>query len=486
MDHITRRITNNLVNKLPDNENYFKLSDLSSYGNPSFVVDRIKVELERNLADSIVPPQTDWADMETDAVKFAWNQFVRAIRAESRLPASYAQTVLETSVADIMDILVQPRKNIPEILYGPDDPLSFEEMRRRSAYIVVYTYFASALPRYMQKKELDELPKEKCAQIIARIDERLTLHYTPLNWAQLLEPWFEIIGDEIETELLRLFFTDKERPKIARLFEEESEPVNRRRLIEILSSPDLSLKSEHRESAEAVQNYQVVKEDEKASDTIQQEVEAAGHSEAAMQEAESKLREARQKLESEMQQESEFHGKSGDTSIEQEKKEEQPSPYESTDYEFDDAVKENDEDEDETPLVSSASVEEEEDEEEAEPMWKRFMYEDEDEDDEYNEEEPLQDKDNEEEDEDTNLVAENRSQRLLAEMRDSEDLFVEDIFEGNDDAYFKAMDKLASFTDWQSAGRFLHQQIFSEYDVDIYDEAAVELTDRLQNFFSEA
>ena len=125
MDYIIRNVTQNLLEKLPDSQSHFKLNDLESHGIPDFVVDRIQVELENNLAESLVPPDTDWANMNTESVQFAWNQFVRAIRAETRLPASYASTVMETSVGDIIDILIQPRKNIPEIIYGNDDKLSY-------------------------------------------------------------------------------------------------------------------------------------------------------------------------------------------------------------------------------------------------------------------------------------------------------------------------------------------------------------------------
>lgn len=239
MKGIIQQITQQLIGRLPDNDQYYRLDELRSWGFPSFIVKRIKIELERNLAESMIPPKTDWANIQSDTVQFAWQKFVDAIRAEARLPASYAKTVIETAVADVIEMLVQPRKNIPDVIFGRDKKLTYDQIADRAKAVVVFRHFATLVPRFMEKKELKKLSKKRCSEIIAEADEKMTDQYSPLNWAQMLEPLFNLADGEIDTNLLRLFFEDKNMPRVARKFDLIDDAVTRAEFIEILSSPEL-------------------------------------------------------------------------------------------------------------------------------------------------------------------------------------------------------------------------------------------------------
>ena len=251
MDRIIRHIKEQLVELLPDDATYYRLEELRSFGFPTFIVQRIRIELERNLAESVNPPKTDWADMQSETVQTIWSRFVEAIRQEVRLPATYAAPVIETAVADVLDMLVQPRKNIPEVIFGADSELSYDQVTSRMDAVVVYTHFRELIPRYMQKKGVKNLTKERCGELIARADERLTARYSPLNWAQMLEPLFNLMDQQLDTNLLRLFFEDKNMPRHARQFDRLNTTVDRARLIEVLSSPEsLSLKDDGEEQSD--------------------------------------------------------------------------------------------------------------------------------------------------------------------------------------------------------------------------------------------
>lgn len=239
MNRISKHIAQKLIDKLPGDEQYYALDDLRECGFPGFVVQRIQVELERNLAESIVPPRTDWANMNSDAVEDAWQHFIDAIRKEARLPASYARSIIETAIEDIVCLLIQPRENLPDIIFGASEKLSYEEVLKQMDAIVVYQHFGSLIPRYMKRKDLQSLEKERCADIIARADKKLTSKYTPLNWAQMLDPLFKLLDNQIDSNLLRLFFEDKKMPEIARRFDIMNSSLNRAELIEMLSSPEL-------------------------------------------------------------------------------------------------------------------------------------------------------------------------------------------------------------------------------------------------------
>lgn len=240
MNQIIQQTTQKFIDLLPENKQYYRINELRSRGIPSFIVERIQVELERNLAESMILPKTDWANTQSDAVLDAWHQFVQAIRAEVRLPASFAKAVIETAVADTLDMLIEPRKNIPDVIYGSNEELDYEQLCDRIKAVVVYRHFATLLPRYMQKKELDTLSRDRCNHIIRRADERLTFNYSPLNWAQTLDPLFSLLDEQVDSSMLRLFFEDKGREKIAGVFERKDASLSRAEFIEVLSSPKWS------------------------------------------------------------------------------------------------------------------------------------------------------------------------------------------------------------------------------------------------------
>jgi hypothetical protein len=239
MDRLIRTTTEHFLAMLGDQREFFSPEELVEAGLPEFLVKRMQLELVRNLQDSVTPPKSDWADMSTEAVREAWNRFLEAIHDEIRLPASYAASVIESSMADILDLMVTPRAFLPEYIFGSEKQLDLQSIRERCEWVVIYTYFATALPRFMEKKGRSALTKEQADRIIERLDERVTSHYTSLNWAQLFEPWFQLLGEKVEPGLFASFFRDKGKPGVARLFDSETEPLNRTRLIEILSKPQL-------------------------------------------------------------------------------------------------------------------------------------------------------------------------------------------------------------------------------------------------------
>lgn len=239
MNRTVQHITRKLIDLLPENEQYYRLDELRELQFPAFIVKRIKIELERNLAESMILPDTDWANKESEAVLQAWQQFVEAIHAEARLPASYAKAVIETAVADVLEMLVQPRKNIPGVIFATDKKLEYGQLHSRLDSVVVYRHFGTILLRYMEKREARELTKEKCREIIGLADEKMTKRYSPLNWAQMMDPLFSLLENSIDTNLLRLFFEDKNMPREARRFDLMEGKVTRAQLIETLSSPEL-------------------------------------------------------------------------------------------------------------------------------------------------------------------------------------------------------------------------------------------------------
>lgn len=548
MQRTVQQITQQLISLLPTNDQYYRLEEFRNWGFPSFIVQRIKIELERNLAESMVIPKTDWANTQSDAVLNAWQQFVDAIRAEARLPASYAQTVIETAVADVMDMLVQPRKNIPEVIFGAKDKLAYEEVCERVKSVVVYRHFCKLIPRYMEKKELDTLTKQRCAKIVSDADQKLTARYSPLNWAQMLEPLFKLVEGEIDTNLLRLFFEDKNMPRIARQFDLMNDSLTRAELIETLSSPslldfegyedeqsnlfgdqptsptasqadrssdkkdgdlqedrseDLSASEEqgnkNEEQSEKKKERKTSQPEEKnnLNTDFGQHIESENNPEEVIEDANSLnavfVEEDESDADPNEREESpaEAEGSESEEELVERESEKGQDPVQQESQDDVSTAEEEENKSDEKEETSSANGQDSDVREEETPMWMRYMSEEEieeykerqqEESDEQVEEgfidEPIVDLTNED-------ATEKEVNKLKEQLSGDREMFVEEIFKGSDRAFDEAVEKIAAYDSWRDVSKYIEKDIFKRNLVDMYSEAAVDFTDRLQSYFLE-
>ncbi|NBC03983.1 MAG: hypothetical protein GVY20_09800, partial [Bacteroidetes bacterium] len=165
---------------------------------------------------------------------------------------------------------------------------------------------------------------------------------------------------------------------------------------------------------------------------------------------------------------------------------------------------------DEVASFETDSVEELTDEDEKDqPMWRSFLerddletdsgyeYEDESEKEPDGEfEEDFEDDFEEEEDDGYieepiyDLTAEQQDPEEIIEkisgwLDDEKDRFVDVIFKGSEIAYEQALLDILDYDNWKSASMYLEKEVFSRNNIDVYDEAAVDFTDRLHSFFLE-
>jgi hypothetical protein len=237
MERIVRDITERLTQKLPADRDFYSPEDLQVLEIPEFITDRVILEMNQNLNESLSPPDTEWASMKEESVQFAWKNFIEAIKAEVRMPATYARSLFETAVADTLELAVQPRKAIPETLFGVDQMLSVDILKKRVTYITIGRKLAAALVRYMERKNRRTLKLEECRKIVTGVDERLVQDYNSLDWAKELDPLFLLAGPAVDTELLRIYFEDKEMPVLAARFDRLNKTVTRNDMIEVISKP---------------------------------------------------------------------------------------------------------------------------------------------------------------------------------------------------------------------------------------------------------
>ncbi len=550
MERTVRHITEKLTAQLPRFREYYTPEDLQVLDIPHFITERVILEMHQNLSESVNPPETEWADMEGDSVRFAWKNFLEAIKAEVRMPASYAAPLLETAVADALELATQPRNAIPEILFGNDETLTVKELKKRIRYITVGRPLAAALIRYMEKKSKTELKISECKKIIAQIDDKLIHSFNSLDWAKELEPLFVLAGPSVDTDMFRVYFEDKGRKKISKLFDQLSKSLNRTEFIEVMSSPDHLLddeevaadaKSNNSEAASGTESKTSKnrKEDEdddedsilnsfrKRRDEHPEEEEDSEkeiHSKFKLDKKEDiaekkkggkiekpdpmeSTREIRrdilklddededpEKLESDLL--SKWRAISGDDTPKKKKVKEK------SDSEVEDLAETDRPDEDEDAGVESIELYNETDDEEDVPIWRAFLeredlsrvVEDEDSADSRAksvEAEKLQLADKLADsffgsyDEDDEENSEATAEELMKWISDERKRFVNGIFSGSEKAYEESLEDIALLDDWKSASRFIKDEVFNRNHIDIFDEVAVDFTDRLHTFFKE-
>lgn len=520
MRQTSQKITQKLIDRLPENDQFYRFDELRSLEFPHFVIRRISVELKRNLADSMNIPKTDWANTKADAVLDAWQQFINAIQNEARLPASYAKAVIETAVTDIVEMLVQPRKNVPDVIFGLEQELSASQISDRLSAVVVYRHFSVLLSKYLQKKEIDRLSKKRCADVITKADERLTSGYSPLNWAQMLEPLFILTDGKIDTNLLRLFFEDKNKPRIARKFDLMNTVLSRAELIEELSSPDLldfegyeddqsSLFEDQPKSSlkadlpapeavtsekntditgeEAIEEEEVVESstDKSEADTVEtekgekapdEEVEFSNTAGKGFRDNRSPKEESAAKAV-----ETDAENKEDNIEWEAETSDEQEEHSGTSEKSEKEEMAEVDIKEDTTESMEDSD-------DGSTPIWMRFMTDEEIE--EYRKEQEAEgDDDGFIEDPIIDLTQDNASEkerdRLYNLLSADREMFVEKIFRGSDRAFEEAVGNIAEYSSWRDVSKYIEKDIFKRNLVDMYSEAAVDFTDQLQSYFME-
>ncbi|TVR13042.1 MAG: hypothetical protein EA391_14600 [Balneolaceae bacterium] len=70
-------------------------------------------------------------------------------------------------------------------------------------------------------------------------------------------------------------------------------------------------------------------------------------------------------------------------------------------------------------------------------------------------------------------------------LNDDSERFIDEIFGGSDTAYDEALGNIMDFKTWKEAARYIEKEIFTRNMIDVYDEVAVDFTDRLHSYFTE-
>lgn len=239
MHQSVENIIDKLMGAVKADKPYYSLKDFLSAGFPSFIVERIRIEVNEKLKKEFKLTETDWANTEQELVKDAWKDFQQALFANSRIPKDKFYEITSQVITDIVKVYLEPRQHMAEYIYKGEDELGQEELLNRTEKLTIYKHFGRAIPLYMKKRKLKTLEKKRCKLLIHNLDANLVASYSAKDWAQVLELLFTLFGGKIDAKLIQLFFEDKGLFLTAKAFNELDEEITKERFVEILSYPDL-------------------------------------------------------------------------------------------------------------------------------------------------------------------------------------------------------------------------------------------------------
>lgn len=239
MEQISEQITQELLQELPDQVQFFTPDELISYGIPYIVAETLRKNVLSAINSELQMPESEWIKPLEKEVRQAWQDFVEISMKQIRIPASKLSYMLEEAVEQCLELALKPRQSLPDIVFRTHDIIEYKTAKDRVQSLEVNKQLGVALIRYMEKKQKDEISIDQARELITKIDQRLVENYHPLNWAQVLKPVFDLAGPSVDTELFRIFFEDKEKPGYARKFEQLEGNLNDTEFIEVLSSADV-------------------------------------------------------------------------------------------------------------------------------------------------------------------------------------------------------------------------------------------------------
>ena len=271
MDFNIRELADSFSKLLPhDNEN-LKLSDIDSSGIPFLVRKRIIQIVREKFSQSIRPPESEWADLHSSRADAIWNSYLKQMTDLLEVPADKVNDVLHDAVDFSLKLAVQPRRTIVKTLFENKDKVSKEDVDLLMDRFVVNHHLAFALSRYMEKREKDTLGIDEARQVLKKVDQKLTESYNSLDWMEAVKPIFNVAGPLVPSGYIRVFFEEKEMPRVARKYDLLDTEISETDFVEVMSSADLLDMSGFEEEQPAL----FTTEDDSASDNERVETDEA-------------------------------------------------------------------------------------------------------------------------------------------------------------------------------------------------------------------
>lgn len=239
MEKIAEQIKEGLIQNLSEESSFYTPQELLSSGVPAVVVETLRRNISDTIESGMNLPESDWVDTKSGKVVAAWEHFVTASKNHIKIPSSKISALIAEAVEQCLELAAKPRQAVPEIIFKSRKKRDLGSLKKSVENLTINQQLGYALLRYMEKKEKNELTLDQAREVVKKIDQKLIEDYHPLKWANTLKPLFDIAGPAIDSELLRIYFEDKEMYVEAKKFDMLDHAVDETEFIEIMSSAEL-------------------------------------------------------------------------------------------------------------------------------------------------------------------------------------------------------------------------------------------------------
>lgn len=493
MQNTIHELTEYLFRIIAPTRAFYSLEELHKTTTPSFLVERIRITIEENVLKELDTTSNVWFNNSLYSVQKAWQDYQQAAIEAAHIPKDNFHKILSHIVTDIVHILIEPRKNLANYIFEDDYNLDFKEIEYRCKKLTVYKHFGTAIPLYIKKRKLDTLDKERCDRLIQEFDEKLVAKYKPKDWAQTLDPLFEMFNGKVDSKLITRFFDDKELSEIANKFSSKEASITRSDLVLILSEMDeikvSNTKLEEKNMDESLfdlyatdTNPLIVVEDFSENESQDGSKNIEGMSD--------EFHEDQKKDKLAVSQEK----KAPLNEIVQRKKEHQNDSLLQKREELN-AENESDQEKNISHITHTPHQEQ--------PIWTQYlssdkvdvpmreMYAEEQISNHIQDEKAAEIEVN---DDFTDLLFEENEtpshkkihilSKITEVLNDRKFEFIEVIFKTSEPNYQRALLNLSTLKNWEEASDYINNEIFTKNNVDLLSEITVDFTDRMQHFFN--
>jgi hypothetical protein len=205
----------------------------------------------RQEASHLELPHSDWFDYEHEEVQHARQGLADALSEHGHFPAAVWETSLREATQQVTAYLVRPAATLASFVFLEEKraaPIPLIDWRL--GYFKGYGYFYEAMRLYVEQKEVREIDRAHFADLLYKIDRKITKDYDASAWLRLLAPLFDLVrcagaGPGVPTPLLQAFFKEKDaEPIVQRLHRaaqhrsvETLDEATLRRLLEAADEP---------------------------------------------------------------------------------------------------------------------------------------------------------------------------------------------------------------------------------------------------------
>lgn len=196
--------------------------------------------------------RTDWVNYDHPEVEQAARAFLKAAENHTQVPQDQWTETLRTASHRTADYLVRPVPTLTSFVFeDTSSAVPVSQIQWRMRFFGPYAYLRDAVQAFANKRNREALERDAFEQVLRRVDERMTADFDADRWVRLLDPLFEMAQratgqKQVPLPLLRAFFEEKNAVRIAdRLTAHELEgnadaadPDTLRRLIDAVLSKD--------------------------------------------------------------------------------------------------------------------------------------------------------------------------------------------------------------------------------------------------------